>query len=74
MIKEENEVLEAALLAPETVTGNFLTANTSAISLFNKRMGVGEIKNQASGVQGLGSIWHTTLWSYVRCVCLFKIM
>ena len=50
MIKEENEVLEAALLAPETVTGNFHNVNTSYISLFDKRMGVVRIKNQASRV------------------------
>ena len=52
MIKEENEVLEAALLAPETVTGNFLTVNTSAISLFNKQMGGGG--NQEPGLWGSG--------------------
>ena len=53
MIKEENEVLEAALLAPETViTGNFLTVNTSAISLFNKQMGGGKSRTRPLGFRG----------------------
>ena len=51
MIKEENEVLEAALLAPETVTGNFLNVNTSAISLLTSEWEGG---NQEPGLWGSG--------------------